>query len=483
MSLDSESTLVFHTMEEIDQTYARLTKTFQSGATRPLEYRRRQLLQLARMIQDNHTAFEDALIADLNKPRVETTVSEVSHLVTAVLYAVANFEEWALPQPCETKEAWRSSWGATLYKEPKGVVLIISPWNYPLVLTINPLIGAIAAGCPAVLKPSELVPTFTQLLADLFPRYLDPDAYAVVKGGVPETTHALDLRWDHIFYTGNSRVGRIVATAAGKHLTPVTLELGGKSPAVIADDCDFDIAARRVLYGKIQNAGQLCVAPDYALVLRDKVDAFVESLRKAHDEFWPEGDHPLTGSVPISNIVNPRHHARLVDLLNRTKGKVVLGGEIHKDKSISPTILTGVPEDDVLMDEENFAPFLPIVAVDDMDHAMRIVNSKHIPLVIYLFTNQEELKDKFLERTRSGQLVLNDTIMQLVVHEMPFGGQGESGYGMWFGKTTFDVFTHFRGVINVPTAHEPFFQSRYRPYTQDKYEWACGPSRAKIPEA
>ncbi|OSD02650.1 aldehyde dehydrogenase [Trametes coccinea BRFM310] len=483
MSVDSESTLTFHTIEEIDQIYARLTKTFQSGVTRPLEYRRRQLLQLARMVQDNHTAFEDALIADLNKPRVETTVAEVSHLVTAVMNTVANFEEWALPQPCETKEAWRSSWGATLYKEPKGIVLIISPWNYPLVLTMNPLIGAIAAGCPAMLKPSELVPTLTQLLADLVPQYLDPDAYAVVKGGVPETTHVLDLRWDHIFYTGNSRVGRIVATAAGKHLTPVTLELGGKSAAVIADDCDLDIAARRVLHGKIQNAGQLCVAPDYALVPRGRVDAFVESLKKAHDEFWPEGDHPLTGSVPISNIVNPRHHARLVDLLNRTKGKVVLGGEIHKDKSISPTILTGVPEDDVLMDEEIFAPFLPIIAVDDMDHAIRVINSKPIPLVIYLFTNQEELKQKFLQRTRSGQLVLNDTIMQLVVHEMPFGGQGESGYGMWFGKTSFDVFTHFRGVINVPNEHEPFLQARYRPYTQDKYEWACGPSKIKIPDA
>ncbi|KAI0777351.1 aldehyde dehydrogenase [Trametes elegans] len=481
--MSDEHTLTYNTPAEIDEIYARLTATFRSRVTRPLAYRRRQLLQLARMLQDHHTAFEDALLADLNKPRMETTVAEVTHLITSTLNAVGNLEEWAAPQPCPTQEEWRSGWGATLYKEPKGVVLIISPWNYPLVLTLNPLIGAIAAGCPTVLKPSELVPVFTQLLADLVPKYLDPTAYAVVKGGVPETTHVLDLRWDHILYTGNSQVGRIVATAAGRHLTPVTLELGGKSAAVVAEDADLDLAARRLLHGKIQNAGQLCVCPDYALVPRGKVDAFVESLKRAHDEFWPGGDHPLTGSIPISKIVNPRHHARLVDLLNKTKGKVVLGGEVHKDKSISPTILKDVPEDDVLMGEEIFGPFLPIIAVDDVDHAIRVINSKPIPLVIYLFTNQDELKDKFLQQTRSGQLVLNDVIMQLCVHEMPFGGQGESGYGMWFGKTTFDTFTHFRGCINVPPAQEPFLQSRYRPYTDAKYQGASAPGKVKIPDA
>ncbi|TFK83169.1 aldehyde dehydrogenase [Polyporus arcularius HHB13444] len=477
------ASLKFTTNEEIDENYARLTATFKSGETRSLPYRRKQLLQLARMLQDNHTAFEDALLADLNRPRMETTVSEVAHLITSVMYAVENLESWAAPDPCPTKEAWRSSWGATLYKEPKGVVLIISPWNYPLVLTVNPLIGAIAAGCPAVLKPSELVPTFCELIASLIPKYLDPNTYAVIKGGVPETTHALALRWDHIFYTGNSRVGRIVATAAGKNLTPLTLELGGKSAAVVADDCDdLDVVAKRILYGKLQNGGQLCVAPDYALVPKAKVDAFVESLKKAHEEFFPEGDHPLTGPRPISDIVHPTHHAHLVDLLHRTKGKVVFGGQIHKDKSIAPTILTDVPVDDVLMGEEIFGPILPILAVDDIDEAIRVINSKPIPLVIYLFTTQDELKHKFLRETRSGQLVVNDTIMQLCVHELPFGGQGESGYGMWFGKTTFDVFTHRRGCITVPFSDEPFFQGRYRPYTEDKYQAACAPGKVKIPD-
>ncbi|KAM5541774.1 hypothetical protein V8D89_004503 [Ganoderma adspersum] len=478
--------LKLSTPQEIDEVYARLCKTFESGVTRPLTYRRAQLLQLARMLQDNHTAFEDALLADLNKPRMETTVAEVAHLVTSCINAAENVEEWAAPTPCPTKETWRSAWGATLHKEPKGVALIISPWNYPLVLTVNPLIGAIAAGCPVVLKPSELVPTFCELIARLIPQYLDPAAYAVVKGAVPETTHALSLRWAHIFYTGNSRVGRVVASAAGRHLTPVTLELGGKSPVVVAEDIgeqEMDVVARRVWYGKVQNAGQLCIAPDYAVVPRAKVGRFVEGLKKAHKEFFPdaERDHPLTGEIPLSNIVNPTHHARLVDILRRTKGKVVFGGEIREDKSIAPTILTDVPVDDILMEEEIFGPFLPIIPVDDIDEAIRVLNSKPSPLVIYLFTNQEDLKYKFLKRTRSGQLVLNDTVMQLVAHEMPFGGQGESGYGMWFGKATFDTFTHFRGTITVPFSEEKGFEGRYRPYTKDKYEAACAPGRVKIP--
>ena len=222
-------------------------------------------------------------------------------------------------------------------------------------LTVNPLIGAIAAGCPVVLKPSELVPTFCDLISRLVSQYLDPSTYAVIKGAVPETTHALSLRWAHIFYVGNSRVGRIVATAAGRHLTPVTLELGGKSPVVIAEDIgetEMDVVARRVWHGRVQNAGQICVAPDYALVPRGKVARFVEGLKKAHREFFPDVKyHPLTGENPLCNIINPTHHARLVNLLRRTRGKLVLGGETREDKSIAPAILIDVPVDDVLMEE------------------------------------------------------------------------------------------------------------------------------------
>ncbi|KAH9849041.1 aldehyde dehydrogenase [Lenzites betulinus] len=483
------------------QIYARLSKTFQAGTTRPLAYRRRQLLQLARLLQDNHTALEDAQLTDLNKPRLEATVSEIAATITATLAAVDSLEEWAAPEPRPTKEAWRANWNGTVYKGPKGVALIIAPWNYPLILTLNPFIGAIAAGCPAVIKPSELVPATSQLLADLFPRYLDPDAFAIVQGAVVETTHLLNLRWAHILYTGNGTVGRIVAAAAAKHLTPITLELGGKSAVVIADDADLDIAARRILHGKIQNAGQLCVSPDYVLVSRSRVDALAEGFEKAWHQFWPEGDSPLTGTVPVSNIINERHLARLVDLLKRTKGKPIFGGEVHEGIRLAPTVLRDVGEDDVLMEEEIFGPILPIVAVEDIDDAIRVVNSKSSPLVIYLFTDKEEIQNKFIHQTLSGELVFNDVVMQLagqfwmyyrvspqgltniLVTELPFGGVGESGYGAWAGKNSFDTFSHYRGSINITNALEPHLQGRYRPYTEDKYQFFCAPSKVKIPDA
>ncbi|KAI0824887.1 aldehyde dehydrogenase [Trametes gibbosa] len=473
------TTCTYSTFTEIDEAHARLSKTFREGRTLPLAYRRRQLFQLARMLQENHVAIENALFADLNKPRHEAAVAEIGNVISSALDAANNLERWAAPEPCPTEE-WCAGWKAKIHKAPKGVALIIAPWNYPIVLTMHPFVGAIAAGCPTVIKPSELVPAVSQLLAELFPRYLDPEGFAVVKGGIPETTHVLSLRWAHILYTGNGNVGRIIAAAAAKHLTPVTLELGGKSPAVVADDADLDIAARRILHGKIQNAGQLCVTPDYAIVSRARADALVESFKKARDEFWPAGDCPLTGKVPVSNIINDRHLTRLVDLLERTKGEIVFGGRVHDGVRLAPTVLTNVPEDDALMEEEIFGPILPIVVVDDMDHAIRFINSKDFPLVIYLFTNQDELENKFLLETQSGQLILNDVIMQLAVRELPFGGLGESGCT---SNSTFDTFTHVRGSVNIPFEHEPLFQQRYRPYTEDKYHFVSAPYRIKIPEA
>ncbi|KAH9851146.1 aldehyde dehydrogenase [Lenzites betulinus] len=475
----SAPALTCNTTAEIDEVHARLWKTFHAGTTRPLAFRRSQLLQLARLLQDNQTAFEDALLADINKPRLEATGSEIAHTLAATLNAVDHLEEWTAPEPRPTKEAWRASWNATLNKGPKGVVLIIAAWNYPVILTLSPLIGAIAAGCPAVIKPSELTPAVAQLLVDLLPRYLDPNAFAIVNGAILETTHVLSRRWAHILYTGNGAVGRIVAAAAAKHLTPVTLELGGKSAAVVADDADLDIAARRILHGKIQNAGQLCVAPDYVLVSSARVEAFLQSLKKASNVFWPAGDSPLTGTAPLSNIIHERHVTRLLDLLKRSKGKVVFGGQVHEGKRLAPTVLKEVREDDVLMEDEIFGPILPILAVEDIDDAIRVINSKPSPLVIYVFTDEKEIQNKFVHQTQSGQLVFNDVVMQLAVTELPFGGLGDSGCEYH----AFDMFTHCRGTINVPIAQEPHLQGRYRPYTEDKYEAVCASAKVKIPDA
>ncbi|KAI0944972.1 hypothetical protein AcV7_001631 [Taiwanofungus camphoratus] len=404
------SSLRYNTIDEIDQIYAKLSKTFESGATRSLTYRRRQLTQLAHLLQDNITALEDAVLSDLGKPRLETSVSELISLINACVYATENLQEWTKPEKPEV-EAWRSSWDTTVYKVPKGLALVIGPWNYPFILTLGPFVGAIASGCTCVVKGSELAPASAQILADLLPKYLDPEAYAFVNGAVPETTHLLDLRWDHILFTGSGKTGRIVATAASKHVTPVTLELGGKSPVVIDGDFDLEVAARRVLYGKLQNSGQLCVSPDHVYVPRDKLDEFISALLKTYEEFWPKG--PFDKDSCWGKIVNPAHHARLKELLARTKGEIVIGGYFDGDKRIAPTIIKNVKPDDALMEDELFGPILPLIAVEDVDEAIRMIGQQPTPLVIYAFTDNESTKQKLLERTRSGTLTLNDTVSQL----------------------------------------------------------------------
>jgi len=472
--------LKYTSLEEIDEVHARLVKTFKSGVTRPLEYRRRQLLQLARLIQDNKLAFEEALLADLGKPRLQSTNGDLGPVLGGALYAAEHLEEWTKPEKPEVEE-WRSSWDTTVYKVPKGVVLIIGPWNYPVILTLGPLVGAIAAGCPAVVKASELSANVARVIAELIPKYLDTNAYAVVNGAIPETTRVLELRWDHILFTGSEKTGRIVSYAAAKYVTPVTLELGGKSPVVIDPEFDIELAAKRVLWGKLQNSGQLCVSPDYVLCPRAKVDEFIAGLLKAHKQFWPNG--PFHPESQWGKIINPAHHARLKSLIERTKGQIVIGGEFEGDQRIAPTIVRDVTFDDSLMEDENFGPVLPIIAVEDLEDAIQILDSRNTPLSLYVFTNSEKVKDDFLNRTNSGTLVLNDTFSQLAVYEMPFGGQGNSGHGRWYGKYTFETFTHFRSYINVPPAGEPYMGMRYPPYNDEKYDALTSPMRLVIPDA
>ncbi|KZT06718.1 aldehyde dehydrogenase [Laetiporus sulphureus 93-53] len=478
-TLNGSASLRHHTLEELDEIYARLRKTFQAGTTRPLAYRRRQLLQLARLVQDNVPALQDAVFEDLAKPRQETMVSELGSVIAQCLYAAEHLEEWAKPEEVQG-EAWRSHWNPTTYKAPKGVVLIIGPWNYPYILTLGPLVGALAAGCPCVVKGSELAPTVAQLLADLFPQYLDPNAYVFVNGAIPETTHLLSSRWDHILFTGSGKTGRIVAAAAAKYATPVTLELGGKSPVVIAEDADLELAAKRVLWGKLQNSGQLCVSPDHVYVPRSKQDAFIAALLKMYNIFWPNG--PFHKDAQWGKIVNPTHHARLKSLLERTKGDIVIGGYYDGDRRIAPTIVNNVTLDDALMEDELFGPILPIIVVEDLDGAIRLINGQPTPLTLYTFTNSKDTEEKLLESTRSGALVINDTVSHLAVYEMPFGGQGDSGYGSWYGKASFDTFTHLRGFVHIPNAGEPHMANRYPPYTDAKYEAMSGGVHVKIPD-
>ncbi|KAH8112082.1 aldehyde dehydrogenase [Phellopilus nigrolimitatus] len=482
--------------QETEQHHATLYRTFKAGTCRPLDYRRDQLHQLARMCQENADAFADAIYKDVGKPKLEVFAFEIGGLVQRCLLCAEHLEEWTKPEPVDVP-AWQKPWTPTVHRTPKGPVLIIAcvpdfpiscfiflslvsplrefgrPWNYPLILSLQALYAAIAAGCPAVIKPSEFAPAFAQLLAELIPKYLDPNAYAVVNGGVPETTKLLELRWAHIFYTGNGRVGRIVAAAAAKHLTPVSLELGGKSPVVVdAESCDLRIAARRIFYGKAANAGQTCVAPDYVLIPRSAQDALVSALREVAAERFPSG---ALASDSYGRIVNGAHFTRLTALLRRSRGKVVMGGETDEARlKIAPTVVTDVQDGDALMEEELFGPILPIVPIADIDEAIAFVNARDNPLAFYAFTSRPEIKQKLLDETLSGSLIFNDTFDQLsergAVNELPFSGVGESGYGCQVMKYGFDGFTHVRSSLDLPNEIEPQLSVRYPPYTEENFK-------------
>ncbi|KAJ7733163.1 Aldehyde/histidinol dehydrogenase [Mycena metata] len=468
--------------EDLRKGYDELQKTLLEGKTLPLAFRRAQLLRVARMFQENNVALTDALTADLGRHKLEISLPEIGPIVSGAVRAAESLEEWNKPEKPQVEE-WRSSWDTTIYSAPKGVVLIIGPWNYPYVTIMLPLIGAIAAGCTCIVKPSEFNPSCAQLLAELFPKYLDQTAYRIVNGAGAEATALLNLKWDHIFFTGSKAVGGIVAAAAVKNVTPVTLELGSKSPVFIdAENTDLELAAKRILWGKQQNAGQICVAPDYILVPRGHQDATVEAFKKAYQSLWP---HPQGALDPLSEmgaILNSTHHARLMKLLGRTKGTLVHGGNTEGTRRIEPALVANVTLDDALMESEIFGPIIPIVPVEDVQEAMKIIRERPVPLVIYVFTNSDHTKDKFLASTKSGTLVLNDTFVQLGVHEMPFGGQGDSGYGSYLGKFSFDTFVHRRSYINVPPAAEPFMQHRYPPYTEEAFEAIAAPANIKIPD-
>jgi aldehyde dehydrogenase (NAD+) len=344
-----------------------------------------------------------------------------------------------------------------------GVVLIISPWNYPLQLLLVPLVGAIAAGNCAVLKPSEITPAMSDLFARRLPNYVDRESIQVVEGGVAETTALLAERFDHIFYTGNGTVGRIVMEAAAKHLTPVTLELGGKSPCIVDQHTDLDVAAKRIIWGKFFNAGQTCVAPDYVLVQQAIEDALLARMKQTLVEFF--GDDP-SKSPDYGRIVNERHHQRLMKLLPGS-GEVVAGGVGDEEKRyIAPTILRNVPADAPVMADEIFGPILPVLKYAGIDEAIARVNARPKPLALYLFTNDEEVQKRVLERTSSGGVTVNHTLLHLTVPALPFGGVGASGLGAYHGKFSFETFSHRKSVLIKPTWLDLKFI--YPPYDKTK---------------
>eukprot|EP00771_Trimastix_marina_P002196 gnl/Trimastix_PCT/3318.p1 GENE.gnl/Trimastix_PCT/3318~~gnl/Trimastix_PCT/3318.p1 ORF type:complete len:443 (+),score=165.72 gnl/Trimastix_PCT/3318:184-1329(+) len=352
--------------------------------------------------------------------------------------------------------------------EPKGVVLIISPWNYPLNLITQPLIGAIAAGNCAVIKPSEYAPAMSRFFARYIPEYMDSECISVVQGGIPQSTALLAQRWDHIFFTGSPHVGRIVAEAAAPHLTPTTLELGGKSPCIVDATADLRNAAKRIVIGKFMNAGQTCVAPDYLLVERSKEAELRALMIQTIQEFYTANPQ---ASPDFCRLISRRHCQRLIDLLNEGGFDVMHGGQHDiDDLYVAPTLVhTTLDSPARLMHEEIFGPIFPIIPLDGVVlQAIRFINSRPKPLALYIFSESNENQQRILSDTSSGGACINDTILQLTVPDLPFGGVGESGMGMYHGKWSFDEFSHHRGTLFKTKLFDS--ATRYPPFDEKKFK-------------
>ncbi len=452
--------------EDIPPLVKQLRQSFRAGRTRSFDWRQRQLASLQRLIEQRKDDITAALVEDLGKPPLEAFGAEIAFCTGEAEAARRKLRDWMKPEPVHTPLINQpgSSW---IQKEPLGVVLIIAPWNYPFQLAISPLVGAIAAGNCVVVKPSEIAPATSALLARLVPQYLDQDCIRVVQGGVPETTALLTEKFDHIFYTGNGTVGRIVMAAAARHLTPVTLELGGKSPCIVDYQVDLPTAARRIVWGKFFNAGQTCVAPDYVLAHADIHDALIAEMARVVREFY--GPDP-TQSPDYARIVNLRHLRRLAPLLH--DGTVVVGGQVDEARRyIAPTILRDVSPDAPVMADEIFGPILPVLTVESMSHAVEFVNDRPKPLALYVFSSSESTQQFVIDHTSSGGATINHVWLHLAVPDLPFGGVGDSGMGAYHGRASFDTFTHHKSVLSKSTAIDP--PLLYPPYTPAKARWVA----------
>ena len=418
---------------------------FNSGVTQDVGFRRAMLKKLDQALSDNMDAIFDALKTDLGKPALESYKAEVMLLKSELLHTRCSLGRWAKRRRVCTP-VYLFPAKSMIVPKPYGTILIMSPWNYPLLLTIDPLIAAIAAGNTAVIKPSAYAPATSEVIARIISEIYPPEYVTVVQGGRVENQALLDQKFDYIFFTGSVAVGKTVMEKASAHLTPVSLELGGKSPVIVDETADLKTAARRIAFGKLINSGQTCVAPDYAFVQRSVRDEFVAELEDVIRRFY--GEHPLTNdSWP--KIVNRKHFDRLLGLIQGED--IVFGGDSDpKTNKIEPTILVNVTPDAKIMQEEIFGPILPILDFGTLDEPFDYVRAHERPLAAYLFSQDKTVQQAFLDDLTFGDGAINDTIMQLANPNLPFGGVGASGMGSYHGKFGFDTFTHYEGIIDMP---------------------------------
>ena len=443
---------------------ARLRGTFDTGRTRDIAWRREQLEALRRLLREGEGRLIAAIAADFSKPAFETQITETRNVVWEIDHALPRLARWMRGHRTSIPWAlWPGS--GRILPEPLGVALIIAPWNYPVQLLLSPLVGALAAGNCAVLKPSELTPHTSEALAALVPQYMDRDAIALVSGGADASTALLAERFDSIFFTGGARVGRVVMEAAAKHLTPVTLELGGKSPCVVAADANLKITAERIVWGKFLNAGQTCVAPDYVLVDRTRHDALIDTMATTITRFF--GPDPKQ-SPDFARIVNAPHAERLAGYLKG--GRVAVGGAVDiAQRYIAPTILADVDIDAPVMREEIFGPILPVLKIDGPAEAVSFINARDKPLALYLFTSDARVRETIVSGTSSGSVCINDVVVQLSGPDLPFGGVGMAGFGRYHGRAGFETFSNMKGVLRRHLLPEP--PLRTVPHSEAKLRW------------
>ena len=431
----------------IDAEVTALRRSFDSGTTRSLEARLAQLEALRRGLRREEPRLARALAQDLGKSRTESAMTEIGVVAQEIAHTAKHLKSWLKPTPLSLGPMLAPATGQ-LRREPLGTTLIISPWNYPVNLTLAPLVAAIAGGNTALVKPSEVAPATSAALAHLLRTHLDPEWVRVVEGGVEETTILLEQRFDLIFYTGNGAVGRIVARAAAEHLTPTVLELGGKSPVFVDEGADLAVTARRIVWGKFTNAGQTCIAPDYLMATPRTLQRLMPHLRRATRTLYSGAPRR---SLDYGRMVSARHFDRVLALID--DDKAVLGGTAGADREtryLPPTIMTGVDWNDPVMGEEIFGPVLPLLAVAGPDEAIARIRAGEKPLTAYVFSPRPEIEERFAEETSSGSLALGHTLAHLGSQTMPFGGVGGSGTGAYHGRASLEAFTHAKPVVRKP---------------------------------
>lgn len=434
---------------------------FYSGQTRPLAYRKQQLKNLLRFLKECENDIAKALEADLRKPHFEALTSEIGVSRAEIRYALANLNRWAQPKQVSTPITQIPA-SCSYAFEPKGVVLVIGPWNFPLQLNIIPLASALAAGNTVIVKLSEHAPHTSAMLASLLPRYLDSQCVRIVEGDHLVSQELLQMQFDHIFFTGSTRIGRIVMQEAAKNLIPVTLELGGKCPTIVDESADISLAATRILWGKLINAGQVCLAPDFVLVHSSLKDKLIEALKRNIQNFYGQD---VAKSSDYARIISCDHASRLARLL--IGHNVIFGGVVDANaKYVSPTLVLNPSLDSPLMEQEIFGPILPIIEYSDLNEVKKILSKMGKPLALYIFSKNKKNIQKIESENASGAVCINDTVSHVAVPTLPFGGVGASGMGTSHGEDGFQAFSYKRAYFDKATFYD--LPLRYAPYTKLK---------------